>query len=289
VQTTAAEPAARASRHLDELVRDHLPLVGHMVRELLYRIPAHVNRDDLVSAGMTALVTAARGFDADRGTPFGRFAASRIRGALLDELRSLDWASRSVRVRARRLEAAEQQLTSALGRTPSSGELAGAMGVSVEEIGAVEEDVQRAAVLSLQGFTAGAGDDVVTEREAGPEELLLHRERLGYLAEAVRALPERLRVVITGWFLEERPMSEIATQLEVTESRVSQLRGEALSLLRDGLNAQLEPDLVSSQKRPDGCVARRREAYYAEVAGGGDLRSRLRHTDHFGLSLARTA
>jgi RNA polymerase sigma factor for flagellar operon FliA len=287
VHTTAAEPAA--VRNLDELVREHLPLVGHLVRELLYRVPAHVNRDDLVSAGMTALVTAGRGFDPDRGTPFGRFATARIRGALLDELRGLDWASRSVRVRARRLEAAEQELTGALGRTPTSTELAQALGISVEEIGAVEEDVQRAVVLSLQGFTAGTGEDLITDRSAGPEDLLLHRERLGYLADAVAALPERLRTVITGWFLEERPMAEIAAQLGVTESRVSQLRGEALTLLRDGMNAQLDPALVITTQRPGGCVARRREAYYADIASRGNLRSRLSHTDRHGISVSRTA
>jgi RNA polymerase sigma factor for flagellar operon FliA len=287
VTTTAAGPAT--ARDLDDLVREHLPLVGHLVRELLYRIPSHVNRDDLVSAGMTALVTAARGFDPSRGTPFGRFAAARIRGALLDELRGLDWASRSVRVRARRLEAAEQELTGVLGRTPTSAELAGALGVSVEEVGAVEEDVQRAVVLSLQGFTAGAGEDLVTDNNRGPEDLLLHRERLGYLADAVAALPERLRFVINGWFLEERPMAELAAELGVTESRVSQLRAEALTLLRDGLNAQLDPGLVKGAQRPGGCVARRREAYYAEIAARGDLRSRLAHTDHDGISLSRSA
>ena len=285
--TTAAGPAT--ARDLDDLVREHLPLVGHLVRELLYRIPSHVNRDDLVSAGMTALVTAARGFDPSRGTPFGRFAAARIRGALLDELRGLDWASRSVRVRARRLEAAEQELTGVLGRTPTSAELAGALGVSVEEVGAVEEDVQRAVVLSLQGFTAGAGEDLVTDNNRGPEDLLLHRERLGYLADAVAALPERLRIVITGWFLEERPMAELAAQLGVTESRVSQLRAEALVLLRDGMNSHLDPDLVADAERPGGCVARRREAYYAQIAARGDLRSRLAHTNHHGISVSRTA
>jgi RNA polymerase sigma factor for flagellar operon FliA len=289
MKTTAAAATPAAARELEELVRDHLPLVGHLVRELLHRIPAHVNRDDLVSAGMTALVTAARGFDQNRGTPFGRFAASRIRGALLDELRGLDWASRSVRVRARRLAAAEQELTGALGRTPTATELAEALGISVEEVGAVEEDVQRAVVLSLHGFTAGTAEDLITDGAAGPEELLLHRERLGYLADAIAALPERLRIVVTGCFLEERPMALIAAQLGVTESRVSQLRAEALTLLRDGLNAQLDPALLATAQRPGGCVARRREAYYAEVAARGDLHSRLRHTNHHGLALSHTA
>src|SRR5689334_15129313 len=109
-----------SSRELDDLVRAHLPLVGHLVRELLGRVPAHVSRDDLASAGMAALASAAKNFDPARGTPFTAFAATRIRGALLDELRGLDWASRSVRSRARRVEAAEQQLTATLGRVPTA-------------------------------------------------------------------------------------------------------------------------------------------------------------------------
>jgi RNA polymerase sigma factor for flagellar operon FliA len=144
-------------------------------------------------------------------------------------------------------------------------------------------------VLSLQGFTAGAGEDLVTDNNRGPEDLLLHRERLGYLADAVAALPERLRFVINGWFLEERPMAELAAELGVTESRVSQLRAEALTLLKDGLNAQLDPELVEAPRRPEGCVARRRQAYYAEIATAGDLRTRLSASDHFGMPVARTA
>jgi RNA polymerase sigma factor for flagellar operon FliA len=282
----AAGPAATT---LDDLVREHLPLVGHHVRELLNRVPAHVNRDDLVSAGMIALVTAAKSFDPERGIPFGRFASARIRGALLDELRGLDWASRSVRTRARRLDTAQQELTATLGRTPTATELAHALGVSVDEVDSVEEDVQRAVVLSLQGFTAGTAEDAVAERGAGPEELLLLRERLGYLRDAVDTLPERLRVVVTGYFLQERPMAELAAELGVSESRISQLRAEALTLLRDGMNAQLEPSLVSIGRRPDGCVARRRQAYYAEIAAHGDLRSRLGASDQYGMPAARTA
>jgi RNA polymerase sigma factor FliA len=283
---TAARPTAR---NLDTLTREHLPLVGHHVRELLNRVPAHVNRDDLVSAGMIALVTAARSYDPDRGIPFGRFASARIKGALLDELRGLDWASRSVRTRARRLDTVQQELTAALGRTPTSSELAQALGVSVDEIDAVEEDVQRAVVLSLQGFAAGTAEDAVAEHGPGPEELLLHRERLGYLCDAVAALPDRLRLVVTGYYLHERPMAELAVELGVSESRISQLGAEALTLLRDGMNAQLDPELVASQRRPDGCIARRRQAYYAEIATRGDLRSRLEASDQHGLPVARTA
>jgi RNA polymerase sigma factor FliA len=273
------------ARELDDLVREHLPLVGHIVREVLSRVPSHVNRDDLTSAGMAALVQAARGFDAERGIPFARFAATRIRGAMVDELRVLDWASRSVRHRARRADTARQELTSHLGRTPTAVELAERLGISVSEIDAVEEDVQRAIVLSLQGFATGAADDMVAERSAGPEDLLLYRERIGYLHDAIAALPDRLRVVVTGYFLADRPMADLAEELGVSESRISQLRGEALSLLKDGMNAQLDPQLVS---RPDtdGCVARRRASYYGKVANRGTLHSRLAMTSHQGLPVA---
>jgi RNA polymerase sigma factor for flagellar operon FliA len=273
----------------EKLVREHLPLVGHLVRELLSRLPAHVSREDLVSAGMAALATAAKSFDPDRGTPFGGFVTARIRGALLDELRGLDWASRSVRFRARKVETAQQQLTAALGRTPTEPELAEALGVSVSELKSVGDDVQRAVVLSLQGFATGTADDMVTESTAGPEDLLLHRERIGYLHQAIESLPERLRAVVQGYFFAERPMAELAAELGVTESRVSQLRAEALVLLRDGMNAHLDPELLTGSERPDGCVARRRESYYSSIAARGDLRSRLAVTNQLGMPLSQTA
>jgi RNA polymerase sigma factor for flagellar operon FliA len=286
---TATPAGAVTAQALEDLVRSHLPLVGYLVREMISRLPAHVSREDLVSAGMAALAGAAKGFDPTRGTPFGSFATARIRGSLLDELRGLDWASRSVRSRARRIDTAQQELTGALGRTPTAPELALALGVGVNEIKSVNEDVQRAVVLSLQGFTTGTAEDMVAERTPGPEELLVHRERIGYLHDAVESLPERLRRVVTAYFFEERPMAEIAAELGVTESRISQLRAEALLMLRDGLNSHLDPDLVSEPDRPGGCVDRRREAYYAQIAASGDLRSRLQATTQLGTPVSAVA
>lgn len=271
-------------RRREDTVRAHMPLVGHLVREMLARVPAHVNRDDLLSAGYAALVAAARGFDAERGVPFARFAAARVRGALIDELRGLDWASRSVRQRARRTDSARQELTAELGRTPSAAEVAQRLGCTVEDIEAGDDDVHRAVVFSLQGFAVAGAEDMVTDRGPGPEELLIRRERLGYLRHAVEALPERLRAVVTGYFFEERPMAQIAAELGVTESRVSQLRAEALGLLRDGLNTHLDPALARPVK--EGCVARRRAAYYEAIAGRGTLRSRLAVTGLDGLPVA---
>ena len=276
--------AKTVSRELELLIRQHMPLVGHLVREMLFKVPAHVHRDDLASAGYAALVTAAQAFDAGRGVPFGRFAAVRVRGALLDELRGMDWASRSVRARARRAEVARQELTAQLGRTPSPSELAELLGVGVSELAGVDDDVQRAAVLSLQGFTTGAAEDMVTEASMNPEETLLHRERIGYLHDAVAVLPERLRFVVEATFLQERALSEVAAELGVTESRVSQLRTEALALLKDGLATHMEQQETGAAK--DGCVARRRAVYAAQIAARSTVATRLAATDVHGLRRA---
>jgi RNA polymerase sigma factor for flagellar operon FliA len=274
----SAAKTKTVSRELELLIRQNMPLVGHLVREMLFKVPAHVHRDDLASAGYAALVTAAQAFDTGRGIPFGRFAAVRVRGALLDELRSMDWASRSVRARARRADTARQELTAQLGRTPSPAELAELLGVGVSELATVEDDVQRAAVLSLQGFTAGAAEDMVAEESMNPEETLLHRERIGYLHDAVAVLPERLRFVVEASFLQERPLSAVAAELGVTESRVSQLRTEALALLKDGLSTHMEQQDNGAAKG-DGCVARRRAAYAAQIAARSTMASRLAVTD----------
>lgn len=243
-----------------------MALVGHIVRETMGRVPAHVDRDDLTSAGLTALVLAGKGFDPDRGVPFARYAATRIRGAVLDELRSIDWASRSVRRRARDLEQTRTRLAADLGRLPSRDEVASALGLSVDEVATHDEDVVRAQVLSLQGSAENGLVETLVSTTAGPEQQVEHQERLTYLMEAVVELPERLRLVVEQYFLAERPMAELAEQLGVTESRISQLRAEALVLLRDALNHELDPDLVAEHPRPDGCAARRRNAYFAAVA-----------------------
>ncbi|MCM4080087.1 sigma-70 family RNA polymerase sigma factor [Paractinoplanes hotanensis] len=272
------------TREQETLIRENMALVGHMVRETLFKVPPHVHRDDLASAGYAALVTAAQAFDEARGVPFGKFAAMRVRGALLDELRGLDWASRSVRARARRAEQARQELTAQLGRTPTDTELAQLLGVAVSELASVQDDVQRAAVLSLQGFAAGTAEEMLAETALNPEEMLLHRERIGYLHDAVAVLPERLRFVVEESYLRERPLAEVAAELEVTESRVSQLRTEALALLKDGLSTHLEQQQAAAAK--DGCVARKRAVYVAKIAARTTMASRLAVTDAQGLLAA---
>jgi RNA polymerase sigma factor for flagellar operon FliA len=250
----------------DQLITSHIPVVSHIVRETMGRVPSHVNRDDLTSAGLAALVQASKSFDAERGVPFARYAATRVRGAILDELRGIDWASRSVRRRARDLDATRAQLAGILGRTPSQQEVADAVGMTLAEIAQNDDDIARAQVLSLQGAQDASLDDVLPSAGPTPEQLVEHRERLTYLVEAVAELPDRLRIVVSDYFLEERPMAEIAAELGVTESRVSQMRAEALVLLRDALNHELDPSQLKPHARPQGSAARRREGYFAAVA-----------------------
>lgn len=278
--------ACAAASDDDTLVRQNLPLVGHIVRETMARVPAHVNRDDLTSAGLAALVQAARSYDAERGASFSRYASTRVRGAILDELRSVDWASRSVRRRARQVDEVRNSLAAQLGRIPTDAEIASALGVGVDEIAANEEDVSRAVVMSLQGFGETPIDDMLASHIPGPEELIEHREKVAYLQDAVAELPERLRVVVQGYFFAERPMAEIAAELGVTESRVSQMRAEALVLLKDALNCALEPALVKSHSRPNGCAARRRDAYFAAVAAHRSYATRLMPTAYERLQSA---
>lgn len=250
----------------EDLILGHIPVVTHIVRETMGRVPSHVSRDDLTSAGLAALVTASRSFDAERGVPFARYAATRVRGAILDELRGIDWASRSVRRRARDVEATRAQLANILGRSPSNEEVASALGLTLAEIARNEDDIARAQVLSLQGAQDASLDDLLPANGPTPEQLVEHHERLTYLIEAVAELPERLRIVVQDYFLAERPMAEIAAELGVSESRVSQMRAEALVLLRDALNHELDPGMLQPHARPNGSAARRREAYFAAVA-----------------------
>jgi len=246
------------------MVTANLPLVGYHVSEMLARVPAYVSRDDLASAGSLALVQAAQAFDASTGVPFARYAALRIRGALLDELRSMDWVSRGARQRARRVTTTSDELTSRLGRTPSRQELASTLGTTVADIDAARGDADRR-ILSMEAFDCAIAD-TVSEPSIGPEEALLVNETVEHLHAAVAVLPARLRYVVEQLFFRDRAVVELADELGVSQSRVSQLRTEALALMKDGMNASLDPSLVPAPERPDGVAERRRKAYFELVA-----------------------
>lgn len=268
--------AARTPAEEEALVRDHLPLVRRAVADMCSRMPRHAPRDDLAAAGMLGLAQAARNYDDSRGVPFHRYAATRIKGALLDELRANDWASRPVRAKARHLDLATDKLTRRLGRPPTTLELADEMDVSVDDVRTLDFDLHRAKVLNYDALvTTTDATEVVLPDDHQPELDLLLREQAAYLVDAIRALPERLQVVVKGYFFEDRSMADLGDELGVSESRISQLRAEAIDLLRDGLNAQLEPSAVAPFANPKGRVARRKAAYYQAIADASSAAARL--------------
>ena len=274
--TTKAE-----TQELSRLIEQHLPLVKHIVFQVAVHFPRHVDRDDLARAGALGLVEAARRYDESRGVPFDRFAAQRIRGAILDAVRAADWAPRSVRTLARKLEGVEQRLATELGRVPNGVEMADALGMTAQELARLRDRLFRSVVLALEHEVTDAGEedltliDVLCDRSAvEPLEELETRELHAYLRDAVHLLPERHRLVIVGYFLENRTSQELARFLGVTESRVSQLRSEALAMLKEGIEAQYAGP-VAPPEHTIGRVARRKATYASAISEASPWQSRL--------------
>jgi RNA polymerase sigma factor for flagellar operon FliA len=274
-----ADPVPQTHEQVESLVTQHLTLVGHLAREAGARLPRHLGIDDLAGAGALALVQAAHAYDPSLGVPFARFASTRIRGAMIDQMRQRDWATRSVRSRARALATATEELARALQRQPTEAELAAASGLSEAEVRAVNHGTDRATLLSLDPLTSGE-EGLGTTLEDGsprPDEALVAAEQLGYLRDAIAELPQRLRHVVSAYYLEQRPLTEIADELGVTQSRASQLRSEGLALLKEALQTLLgdgERPRPAEPEDAEGVRGRRRAAYVAAVAQRSSLGKR---------------
>ncbi len=219
------------------LVEAHLPQVRFIADRMAAKLPPSVDRDDLIGAGVLGLIDAVSRFDPTRGVLFKSYAEMRVRGAMLDSLRDLDWVPRSVRRRAREVEAAYVKLQTSFGRMAEEEEVATELGISVNSF-------QRL-LTELNGLTVtGYGSDdqettCVLNRVASTDESPLavyEREELrDRLASAIESLPERDRQVVALYYVEELTMKEIGAVLGVTESRVSQIRSRAILNLRAAL------------------------------------------------------
>ncbi|CAB4323258.1 MAG: sigma-70 family RNA polymerase sigma factor [Actinobacteria bacterium] len=257
----------RGGTETGDLVVGALSLVRRVVAQVAGSFPAHVDRHELLRAGALGLVEAARRWDPERGVPFEGYAVLRIRGAVLDAARAADWAPRALRTMARRIDAVEQSLIGDCGRRPTETEIADALGLEPAALRRVRTTLARLVPLSLDR-PAGRADDAETAlvellvdgRHGEPSLVLEHRELMGYLHDAVDLLSERHRLVILGAFFEERTAGDLARELGVTESRVSQLRAEAIAQLRWGITSQYR-----SEERVDE-VSERRSAYAEAIA-----------------------
>jgi RNA polymerase sigma factor for flagellar operon FliA len=287
--TTASRrrPGSASSTSAEEtsrLIEEHLPLVNHVVFQVAVHFPRHVDRDELVRAGALGLVEAAKRYDGERGVPFNRFAAQRIRGAIIDAVRAADWAPRSVRTLARRLDQVEQRLAGKLGRVPSLGETAEALGMSRDELDQLRDRIFRSVVVAFEHLVGDGDDDELTlvdvladPDDLEPSEELEQRELHAYLRHAVALLPERHRLIVIGYFIEERTSEDLARFLGVTESRISQMRTEALAMLRQGIEAQyVAPEHRSA---PEGLVARRRAQYADAISSASACTDRVSRRD----------
>jgi RNA polymerase sigma factor for flagellar operon FliA len=264
----ASAPGVRSPQEVDALVKEHLPLAAFAVNAVAARIslPGHVSREDLVSCAHVALVEVAKRFDPSAGASFATYALARLQGAVLDELRSGDWASRSVRAAARRTDAAADALTVSLGRPPTKQELAASLGVGRTDLDALQVDVHRAVMVSIDAETGADGTSLdLPDTGDSPERALMRGERARYLHEAIRALPDRLDEVIERNFFGDESLTDIAEDLGVTLSRVSQMRARALTLLHAAMSETWDGQSVPAD---GGVRARNQQRSYLERLTG---------------------
>jgi RNA polymerase sigma factor for flagellar operon FliA len=225
----------------DDTIRSYLPLVRRVVRRMAARLPANVEIDELVSWGLSGLLDAMRTFDPAKRASFETYAQLRIRGAILDHLRGEDWAARSLRQKANKLERAYRDLEGRLGRPASEEEVAAELGMELRTLHALLDDLGRGNLLSLEdvGLEAErtAAELEMSMRGAGidPMQAVLARERVAIVAGAVGRLPEKEKTVISLYYHEGLTMREVGAVLALTESRVSQLHSQALLRLRGSL------------------------------------------------------
>jgi RNA polymerase sigma factor FliA len=227
----------------DRLILTYAPLVKFVAGRLGASLPSHVDEQDLVSYGLLGLISAIERFDPDREIKFETYAIVRIKGAIIDELRSLDWVPRSVRSRAREIERAIAELERTLMRAPTDDEIAAKVGISGQELEDSLTEISRTSIAALDEIWAPAGGDQISlidtiEDQSGPnpEVSLEQTELKEALGEAISRLPEREKLVVTLYYYEELTLREIGEVLGVTESRVSQLHTKAVLRLKARLS-----------------------------------------------------
>ena len=233
---------AKGRLDANSMIKQYSPLVRRLAHQMIAKLPANVEIDDLIQVGMIGLNDALGRFDAAQGVMFETFATQRIRGAMLDELRTSDWMSRGNRKQQRQIEAAVRKLEQQFGRAPAESEIAETLGLSLTDYQEMLGKVRGTQLLYLEDMGGGDGDDDYLDRHtadeaANPLAMLQDRRMREALVEAIKLLPEREQYVMSMYYEHDMNLKEIAAVLKVTESRVCQLHSQSIARLRAKLRA----------------------------------------------------
>ena len=232
----------------EKLLINYLPVVKYVASRMLMTLPSSVEYDDLVSSGIIGLIGSLERYDTTQGVKFETFVLPRIRGAILDELRTLDWAPRSLRSKARSLDRAVVSLEKELGRAATDYEVAERLEMASDEFSYLQREISSASLLSLDGSLREDADnhtcmyDVVENPLAENPLSSIEKEELKYLlVEVINDMPEQDRLVISLYYYEELTLREIGQVMEITESRVSQIHTKAIN----NLNGKLMSEVIA--------------------------------------------
>ncbi len=230
----------------EKIVLEHAPLIRYIVNRIAVRLPSHIDLDDLHNTGVIGLMDAIDKYDPSKNCKFKTYAEFRIKGAILDQLRSLDWVPRSIRQKSRRLEQAYAEVEQRLGRSATDGEIAESLGLELDEFHFLVDQVRGVSMVNLDELRAGSdsdqpmyGDIFEDVKAENPFASLKSREMRQAVADCISSLPEKERLVISLYYYEDLNMKEIGSVLGITESRVCQIHTKAVSRLRSKLRSLL--------------------------------------------------
>ena len=235
----------------EEVIIRYSPMIKYVANRIAMRLPPHIEVDDLISVGVLGLMDAISKYDSSRGAKFKTYAEFRVRGAILDELRSLDWVPRSIRQKASKVDKVVQGLQAKLRRTPEDEEVAQEMGLSLDQFHETLNETKSIPIFSLEdlGIAKESGDQqslldcLAGKADADPQTQIRLVELKEIIAKAIDALPEKERLMVSLYYYEELTMKEIGAVLDITESRVSQIHSKAVYRLRTKLKAIIAEEL----------------------------------------------
>jgi RNA polymerase sigma factor for flagellar operon FliA len=245
VETKTTRAAMRLDAERERVIREFAPVIRAMAHRLAFRLPAYLDAEDLVSVGVIGLMDAMGKYDPTREAKFKTYAEFRIRGAMLDEIRSMDWIPRSVHERIGLLQKTHADLLKKHGRPPTDEEVAQALNMSVGELDDFISRSQGAVMLSIQDLSAQEMDrhrvlrTLIDTQHPDPLSTVIAEDVREVLAKAIEQLPEKERLVLTLYYYEELTMKEIGGVLKVTESRVCQIHAKAILRLKARLQSRL--------------------------------------------------